>query len=82
MVDHDPELGLQLMQVIYDHYRASRVSPIHPVTLSEISQLDQTLLEFSKGTRIGKLILSFQNHDLLVRMDIRTSPGGMLCHHW
>lgn len=33
-----------------------------------VSELDQTLLGFSKGTHIGKLVVNFQTRDSLVKM--------------
>jgi acyl transferase domain-containing protein/NADPH:quinone reductase-like Zn-dependent oxidoreductase/SAM-dependent methyltransferase len=67
VVNHDPELGRQLMQAVGDHYRAGRITPIRPVTVSDISQLDQTLLGFSRGVHLGKLVVKFEP-DSLVRM--------------
>lgn len=68
LVRRDLGLGAELMQAVDDHYRAGHIRPIHPMSVSDISQLDQTLLSFSKGTHIGKLVVSFQNPSTLVRM--------------
>ena len=68
VVDRDPELGTQLLQAADEHYRAGRVGPIRPLAVSDISQLDQTLLSFSKATHVGKLVVTFENPDSLVRM--------------
>ncbi|KAI9752218.1 MAG: Type I Iterative PKS [Chaenotheca gracillima] len=68
VVEGDPELGAQLLQDADEHYRAGRIGPIRPLAASDVSQLDQTLLRFSKGTHVGKLVVTFQNPDALVRM--------------
>ena len=67
VVDRDPELGKQLMQAVGDHYRAGRITTIRPVNISDVSQLDQTLLSFSRGAHLGKLVVKF-NSDSPVRM--------------
>lgn len=77
--EHDAKLGLQLMQAVYVDYRASWISPIHPVTVSGISQLHQALVSFFKGTHISKLGVSFQKHDTLMRM-VPAAPT--VAFHW
>ena len=67
VVDRDPDLGQRLMQAVDDHYRAGHLAPIHPVTVSDVSQLDQTLLRLSRGTHLGKLVVHFAA-DSRVRM--------------
>ncbi|KAF2806012.1 polyketide synthase [Mytilinidion resinicola] len=67
VVDRDAELGEQLMQAVGEHYRAGRIAPIRPLAVSDISQLDQTLLSFSRGTHLGKLVVTF-NPNSPVRM--------------
>jgi NADPH:quinone reductase-like Zn-dependent oxidoreductase len=76
VVDRDPQLGAELIQAVDEHYRAGRISPIRPLAASDISQLDQTLLTFSKGTHIGKLVVTFQNPDSLVRMVQAPPPAS------
>jgi len=67
VLDQDPALGHDLIEAVDHHYRAGRIAPIHPFTASSVSRLDQTLLGFSKGTHIGKLVVTFEP-DALVRM--------------
>jgi NAD(P)-dependent dehydrogenase (short-subunit alcohol dehydrogenase family) len=67
VLNEDAELGGELIQAVDEHYRASRIGPIRPFATSCISKLDQTLLNFSKGTHIGKLVVTFQP-DALVRI--------------
>ncbi|KAJ5096375.1 hypothetical protein NUU61_005731 [Penicillium alfredii] len=68
VVDRDPELGAELIHATDAHYRAGRIGPIRPLSTSDISQLDQTLLGFSKGAHVGKLVVTFQNPESPVRM--------------
>ena len=68
VLDSDPVLGGQLMHAVNEHYRAGHIAPIRPFSATDISQLDQVLLGFSKGTHIGKLVVTFQDPDSLVRM--------------
>ncbi|CEJ86573.1 hypothetical protein VHEMI04144 [[Torrubiella] hemipterigena] len=75
VVDRDPELGEQLMREVDEHYRAGNIGPIVPMTASDISQLSQTLQNFSKGKHVGKLIVTFQNSESLVRM-VPTAPSA------
>jgi NADPH:quinone reductase-like Zn-dependent oxidoreductase/SAM-dependent methyltransferase len=67
VLDRDPQLGSELMKTVDEHYRAGLIAPVHPFTASCVSKLDQTLLGFSKGTHVGKLVVTFQS-DALVRM--------------
>lgn len=75
LVRCDLGLGADLMQAVDEHYRAGNIRPIHPMTVSDISQLDQTLLGFSKGTHVGKQVVSFQDSNTLVRM-VPASPAA------
>ncbi|KAL9109918.1 MAG: hypothetical protein Q9227_005441 [Pyrenula ochraceoflavens] len=68
VLDNDPVLGGNLMQAVNDRYQKGNITPIRPFTSTDVSQLDKTLLNFSKGTHIGKLIVSFQNPGSLVKM--------------
>jgi len=81
VLDNDPELGGQLMKTVDELYRAGRIVPIRPFSVSDISQLDQTLIAFSKGTHIGKLVVSFQKADSLIKMvqqppEVSFNPGA------
>lgn len=75
VVRSDLELGAELMQAVDKHYRAGHIGPVHPVSVSDISRLDQTLLNFSRGAHVGKLVVSFQNPRTLVRM-VPGSPAA------
>ncbi|KAI1398297.1 polyketide synthase [Hypoxylon fuscum] len=68
VLDNDPVVGAELMQAVDKYYRAGQICPIRPFTPTDVSQLDQVLLGFSKGTHIGKLVVTFQNPESLVKM--------------
>jgi NADPH:quinone reductase-like Zn-dependent oxidoreductase len=55
VVHSDPQLGAELIQAVDGYYRAGRISSIRPLTASDISQLDQMLLSFSKGTQYWQI---------------------------
>ncbi|KAK7983632.1 hypothetical protein PG989_011034 [Apiospora arundinis] len=61
VLDNDPELGGELMEAVNDLYQVGFITPIRPIAVSDISELDKTLVEFAKGVHIGKLVVSFQN---------------------
>ncbi|KAJ3580237.1 hypothetical protein NPX13_g325 [Xylaria arbuscula] len=62
------ELGRELMQTVHSYYRDGLIGPVHPFTASDVSKLDQVLLKFSKGTHVGKMVVTFQDVQTLVRM--------------
>ncbi|KAI8296086.1 Prosolanapyrone synthase [Colletotrichum sp. SAR 10_98] len=68
VVETAPELGGDLMRAVDEHLRASRITAVRPLAPWDISQLDQALLNFSKGTHTGKLVVTFQNPTAPVRM--------------
>ncbi|KAI0595293.1 polyketide synthase [Biscogniauxia sp. FL1348] len=73
VVDSDITLGGELMRAVNEHHRAGRIGPIRPYTVSDISQLDQVLLGFSKGTHIGKMVISYQDPSSTIRM-LQSAP--------
>ncbi|KAK3178717.1 Type I Iterative PKS [Lepraria neglecta] len=68
VLDNDPELGGQLMKTVNELHQTGRIAPIHPLSVSDVSELDQTLLSFSRGTHIGKLVVSFQNPNSIIKL--------------
>lgn len=74
VVDRDVNLGGQLMRTVDEHYCAGRIGPIRPYTVSDISQLDRTLLRLAKGTHTGKMVISYQDPNSMVRMHQSVPP--------
>jgi len=68
VLDNDPELGRELMKTVNDLYQTGRIAHIRPFSVSDVSELDQTLLSFSSGTHIGKLVVTFQNPNSIIKM--------------
>ncbi|PGH27503.1 hypothetical protein AJ80_00744 [Polytolypa hystricis UAMH7299] len=75
VLDNDPMIGVQLIQTVDKHYRAGYIGPIRPFTSTNVSNWIKLFLGFSKGAHIGKLVVTFQNPDSLVRM-IPTVPAA------
>ncbi|KAJ8115851.1 hypothetical protein ONZ43_g4571 [Nemania bipapillata] len=73
VIDRSPELGGELMLAVSEHHRAKRIGAVRPFTVSNISQLDQTLLQFSKGTHVGKTVISYQNPKAILNV-CQTAP--------
>lgn len=74
VVNRDVGLGGLLMRTVNEHYCARRIGPIRPYTASDISQLGQTLLRFSKGMHIGKMVISYQDPKSTVRVHQPVPP--------
>lgn len=68
VVDVDPELGTSLIKAVHKSYRAGDIGPVKPFSAYDVSQLDQVLLKFSKGTHVGKLVVTFLDPQSMVRM--------------
>ncbi|KAI0199499.1 polyketide synthase [Astrocystis sublimbata] len=67
VVDANPVIGRALMESVQTYYQKGFITPIRPMSSSDISALGESLLAFSKGTHLGKLIVTFQQPDTLVR---------------
>ncbi|KAJ5247894.1 hypothetical protein N7468_002877 [Penicillium chermesinum] len=67
VIERNVELG-GAMATVSEHFRAGHIGPIRPYYASDISQLVQALLKFSKGTHIGKMIISYQNPQSMLRI--------------
>ena len=74
VVERDVELGRELIQSVDEYFTAGRIGPIRPYTASDISQLSQTLLRFSKGTHIGKMVVSYQDPNSMIRKHKSVTP--------
>lgn len=68
LVDHDVDLGSELMQKVDEHHRAGRIGPIRPHTVSSIAALDKALLELSKGKHTGKMVVSYQDPSSMIKV--------------
>ncbi|KAJ4296346.1 hypothetical protein N0V90_006391 [Kalmusia sp. IMI 367209] len=75
VIERDVELGGELMRSVDEHFTASRIGPISPNTTLDISQLDQALLRFSKGTHIGKMVVSYQDPNSKIKKQKSVIPA-------
>ncbi|KAK3936556.1 hypothetical protein QBC46DRAFT_461428 [Diplogelasinospora grovesii] len=75
VLDNDPELGSELMKTVHELHGTGRIAPIRPFSVSDVSQLDQTLVDFSKAAHIGKVVVSFENPSSTVKL-LRQPPAA------
>ncbi|KAM3427266.1 hypothetical protein NHJ13734_009044 [Beauveria thailandica] len=68
ILENSPQVASKLMAAVHTYYRTGDIAPIRPYTVSTVDQLPQTLLNFSKGTHVGKHVISFQDPEALVHM--------------
>jgi NADPH:quinone reductase-like Zn-dependent oxidoreductase/SAM-dependent methyltransferase len=68
LADVPEHLGKEVMASVGEHLRAGRIGPIPRVTLYDIAQLDKALLSFSKGTHIGKIVMTYHDPTSTVRV--------------
>ncbi|KAI2615596.1 hypothetical protein GGR54DRAFT_257903 [Hypoxylon sp. NC1633] len=66
ILDSDPALGAELIQALDRYYRDGVARPIEKIEAPDISQLQASIENFSD--MIGKLVVSFENPESLVRM--------------
>ncbi|KAF7868684.1 hypothetical protein EAF04_005214 [Stromatinia cepivora] len=75
VIERDVEFSGELMQSVDEHFKAGRITPIRPYTVMDISQLDQALLHFSKGTHIGKMVISYQDPSSTIKTQKSVTPA-------
>ncbi|KAI1650125.1 KR domain-containing protein [Daldinia loculata] len=68
VLDADPALGKELMQAVHNYYRDGLIRAVRPFSVTDVSKLDRVLLRFSKGTHVGKLVVTFQDPQTPVKM--------------
>ena len=74
ILDSDPVLGAELMRAVDGYYRKGLIGPVQRIAVADISEISSALGNFSNV--IGKLVISFENPDSLVRM-IPSAPAVM-----
>ncbi|KAI1805191.1 hypothetical protein F4811DRAFT_517009 [Daldinia bambusicola] len=68
ILDADPALSSELMRAVHSYYRDGLIGPVRPFSATDISKLDQVLLKFSKGKHVGKLVVTYQDPQALIKM--------------
>lgn len=48
--------------------RQKAVQPISPINSFDISQLEQALLFFSKGTHVGKIVVTYEDPEKVIKV--------------
>ena len=57
----DPDLCPSLMRSVDAHIRSGTLSPISPVTTFHVSELDKAMPTLSKGTHLGKIVVTYED---------------------
>ncbi|KAH8719431.1 hypothetical protein GQ44DRAFT_808784 [Phaeosphaeriaceae sp. PMI808] len=77
VIERDVQLGGDLMKAVNEHFIKGRICPVKPYLATDVSQLGQTLLKFSKGTHIGKMVISYRDPDSLIKMHKALTPANL-----
>ncbi|KAF2705690.1 hypothetical protein K504DRAFT_460398 [Pleomassaria siparia CBS 279.74] len=63
-----PHLGAALMAEVVQLYRQGVVKPIDYITTFDISDLQQAMMHMSKGTHVGKIIITYDNPESKIKV--------------
>ncbi|KAF2656390.1 hypothetical protein K491DRAFT_778066 [Lophiostoma macrostomum CBS 122681] len=63
-----PQLGASLMAEVVRLYREGIIKPIDHITAFDISELQQAMMYMAKGTHVGKIVVTYENPDSLIKM--------------
>ncbi|KAL9011376.1 MAG: hypothetical protein Q9173_003774, partial [Seirophora scorigena] len=74
MNQQKPSFVAGLMAELGDLYRKRVIRPIEHLTTFDISQLEQAFMHFAKGTHIGKVVVTFQDPNAMVKVRPRPKP--------
>ena len=72
MNQQKPMLVAGLMAELGDLYRQGIIRPLSHIKTFDISQLEQAMMHFSKGTHIGKVVVTFQDSGAMLK--VRPTP--------
>lgn len=59
---------IRLMSEVGEMMRKNELSPIKPMKTFDISELETALLSFSRGEHMGKIVVSYQNDQSVVKV--------------
>lgn len=68
LIEHDVDLGRELMQSVDQLYREGAITAIRPFATADISDLGKTLQNLAKGTHVGKTVITLQNPSSQVKI--------------
>ena len=61
-----------LMAELGDLYRRGHIRPFRQIKRFDVSQLEQAMMHFAKGTHVGKIVVTFEKPDTLLK--VRPTP--------
>ncbi|KAL9027875.1 MAG: hypothetical protein Q9196_003666 [Gyalolechia fulgens] len=76
MNQQKPSLVAGLMAELGHLYRKGIIRPIDHLTTFDISQLEQAFMHFAKGTHLGKVVVTFQDPNTMIK--VRPSPKPVI----
>ncbi|MCJ1377213.1 hypothetical protein MMC17_000305 [Xylographa soralifera] len=63
-----PEFVAKLMAELGDLHRKGVIRPIDYIKTFDISQLEQAMMYFAKGTHLGKVVITFKNPKAIIQV--------------
>ena len=63
-----PAKVASLMAELGGLYRRGHVRPFRQIKTFDVSQLEQAMMHFAKGTHIGKIVVTFQDPETLLKV--------------
>ena len=64
---------IRLMAQTVDLFRSGVIAPLEHIKIFDISQIEQAMMHFAKGTHIGKVVVTFKDPKSLLPVSIRIS---------
>ena len=61
------------MQEVGDLFRSGIVKPIDHIRTFSIAELEQAMLQFSKGTHLGKIVVTFDDPNAMLKVRLMSS---------
>ncbi len=72
MNQQKPGKVASLMAELEDLYRRGHIRPFRQIKTFDVSQLEQAMMHFAKGTHVGKIVVTFEDPDTLLK--VRPTP--------
>ena len=72
MNQQKPAKVASLMAELGDLYRQGHIRPFRHIKTFDVSQLEQAMMQFAKGTHVGKLVVTFQDPGTVLK--VRPTP--------
>ena len=72
MNQQKPAKVASLMTELGDLYRQGHIKPFDYITRFDVSRLEQAMMQFAKGTHVGKIVVTFQDPNSVLK--VRPTP--------